>query len=202
MYYNYGNDDASPTSRIIGTLKKYGLIDMVFTAMEKGAYVTKVAWKRLVKVRIKEYDDKRQRITCMLYTSLKRINWDYSMNSWWWVSYYDPSLSKICVTIIRLLIAPGKHKHKICDKCNAFQINDFEHIFFKCAYNNDIRPLLWRNFVDTCPKPMRNDINAMDVTQKTNFIVNGMNGAYTKEWHQIYVQLAKFIYEVWTNYDT
>ena len=49
---------------------------------------------------------------------------------------------------------------------------------------------------------MRNDINAMDVTQKTNFILNGMNGAYTIEWQQIYVQLAKFIYEVWTNYDT
>ncbi len=49
-------------------------------------------------------------------------------------------------------------------------------------------------------KPMRKDINIMGATKKTNFILNGMNGASTKEWQHICEQLEKIIYEMWTNY--
>ena len=138
-------------------------------------------------MRVTDYDIKRQRITCMLYKSLNRIYWDNSINNWWWLSHNDPSITKMCVSIVRLLISPGKHLHKICEKCSTFQINDYEHILFKCPYNESSRKLLWMDFVDACPIPMEKDINAMEIRKRTNFLLNALNGAYTKEWHHIYM---------------
>ncbi len=192
--------NAGPTSRIISSLRRYNLVNIVFHAIETSNYMSKTSWKRLIKTSVREHDNKRQRIMSMLYKSLNRIHWSHSINSWWWVSYNDPSLTKMCVTIIRLLISPGKQEHKICDKCSSFQESNYEHVLFECDFNKSNRILLWKNFIDTCPKPMRKDINIMDVTKKTNFILNGMNGSFTKEWQHIYEQLAKFIYEMWTNY--
>ncbi len=189
--------NTGPTACMVKACVKYDLINIVLMSIETGQYMPKKQWKKLVTYTITRYDEMRQQITCKLYKSLHRLHWDRGISSWWKVVHNDPGVHKKCSVIVRLLVSPGKSEETVCNKCNSYQQRDYEHILFECTYLEHERSKLWINFIESCPRNMACDINLLNNTDKTNFLLNCMNNTYEREWHDIYKSLIDFVYWIW-----
>ncbi len=195
--YHSKSQNTGPTASIVRACIKYNLMETVLLSIETGQYMSKRHWKKLITSTIMDFDKKRQKITCTLYKSLNRLHRDNSMSSWWKVVHNDPELFRKCNVIIRLLVFPGKSEGTICNKCNSLQQNYYEHIMFQCMHSKTERIIMWNKFTQSCPPKLAQDIESMNISEKTNFLLNCMNNTYVKEWHNIYKLLAEFLYWIW-----
>ena len=67
-------------------------------------------------------------------------------------------------------------------------------MLFECEGNEEQRNIYWAEVKKCCPERLFLEIEQMTNEQKTSFILNGLNNAFTIEWMEMYSVVANFIY--------
>ena len=79
-------------------------------------------------------------------------------------------------------------------------MNRIDHILFECSSVEMQRTQSWYRVLTKCPKQLSKELQDMDHTCKTQFLLNAMNCNYIPEWHSLYTAFCDFIYTVYNKY--
>ena len=128
------------------------------------------------------------------------------MFAWWEYAQANPIDTRKCRIVIRLLfdchkLKSCRFKHKecndpVCDKCDQHAVEDPENIMFRCPADENDRQSMWTQLLDTCPKPLYEDIVKMAIKDRTTFFLGGMGNAFIVEWSHTYHVILEFIEKV------
>jgi hypothetical protein len=69
------------------------------------------------------------------------------------------------------------------------------HMIFLCEKLHEKRTILWAEVLQSMPRAMRNDVEAMSDEQKYNFLSSGMV-TYTPEWCDIYERMIRMVHTI------
>ena len=201
-----------PTWDFICLSKKYGLLDLVKDVLENNKVISMDAWKKTVKQKIWNIQNQKLSIICTLNKTLYLFSTPIESNSmlaWWHFVQLKPSALFKCRIIMRLLLdchnlksCMVRHKgneisNDLCEQCSLGTAENIQHILFECTRNDVQRKKLWFSVLNACPKALANDIERMDVKQKTAFLLTGLGNNFVKEWMYIYDQILDFVYSLY-----
>lgn len=134
--------------RILG---KYSLTYVLYTFVEKGTFISKTSWKRLVGDKIRELFETERACRFQSSVSLARIvniqdtNKEYIM---WYVCKQFPQYLPFAQKAVRMLgrMFSGKWHHT-CYLCGDFILSQPEHLMLYCIKLNQFRETLWYKLI-------------------------------------------------------
>ena len=192
---NCTNTACGPVKNILTVCIKHNLLHYVLSAMENGDYCSMKHWKKMVKNILHDCHLQRWNVTKPMFSSLSGFNQDiFCMSPWWNYVHVSPENIKQSRLIVQLLINRDRHVHNICQCCNSYVNISPHHILFECQSLNEPRQSLWLQFEMSGLPNLVESMANMDNYEKCYFILNGLNCSYIKEWHNMYINLANFVY--------
>lgn len=203
---NGQNNGNSPMTVILKTAKKVGLFDQVCEAFEEGIVVTKYEWKRRINQTVSEYDERKWRVTCSLYKDNGMENYREILPEkytdvwpWWRHAYQRVNDARCCMSLLRLCtgdVPIYDHNCNVCKLCMRECTGRKDvHMIFLCEKLHEKRTILWAEVLQSMPRAMRNDVEAMSDEQKYNFLSSGMV-TYTPEWCDIYERMIRMVHTI------
>ena len=106
--YNSDGDHRGPCKHAVDTFKKYGLMNILYSAFESGVYMSLDVFKRMVKCKVWEYEKKCFEATCLLYRSVPTFTdcqFKIEMWIWWKIVCKKPTLGRQCKLLARILFS-------------------------------------------------------------------------------------------------
>lgn len=216
-YLTYDDNVAQsgPLWSFISLCKKYDLHIIVTDAIENSVYVSKSVWKKMISLKILDYENKKWAVNSTLFRTLKLVK-DVlpciTMLTWW--NYCQQSTINVrkCRTIVRILLDCHGLKScrfrynlvadPICEHCDMRAIEDAEHVLFICKENHEARQRLWNQIVKQCPEQLSVELSSMTISEKMIFLFSGLGGAYIDEWIPIYSAVLNYIHELYVTRTT
>ena len=186
--------------------KKYGLLNVLETAVRTGEYLPLNRFKAIINQRISSKEHNAFSVTCMLFKGVQlftRCISDIKMWSWWVFAHRHPQHSYKVRVLCRLLV--GQHCLKqvvfhynrsspVCDLCEMYVAETAPHLLFECVYFSKSRQKLWQDVLDNAPCAMNLALNHMNSMEKSVFILSGFNCKYVPEWSLLYSAALNFCY--------
>ena len=115
------------------------------------------------------------------------------MNLWFQVVRLVPPLFRQVSAILAILagVEPRRfqcqYNNKKCFRCvNA--MGDPKHILFECESLSRVRDYHMRYLLFLMPSPMKESFLDMTNSEKTIFVVSGLNCEFCQEWLYIYIE--------------
>jgi endonuclease/exonuclease/phosphatase family metal-dependent hydrolase len=209
----------SPTKQHYGPVKKfldmcikYNVLSVIKAAVEECIIPSKNEWKKLVKIKIWEMENKKWCLSSTLYSTLERIRSvmpSLQMSSWWFYAQANPSDTWKCRTLLRLLLGCSDlrscqfryKKEGTCDPyccfCDERSVENVTHILFECKENHELRAKLWGNVIECCPDALCQQIKYMSASEKTSLMLTGLNNSFINEWMPLYRSVMNYIYKIY-----
>ena len=179
----------SPTESIYSSVLNYGMRDSLIQCLKSRNFGDIERNKRSVKELVKEREFHRWRATCLMYENMKLYLFavkSIEMHAWWMFSCRYPHLGNETSSVVSIMCGsqPRQFQNftKICKLCPARIKDSAEHIFFGCEALAQTRYKYMERVLSSMPPPMRRHFEDMLITEKTMFIVSGLNVKYTDEW--------------------
>ena len=166
VYHMYHEDGIhmGPVSNFLQSCKRYGLLPIIKEAIEMCSPPDVRSWKKMVHTMVKSVENTEWRVTSGLYPTLEtvaNIVTKKQMLAWWELAQILPEYLKKCRTAARLMFGCARLKKPMhrqresddpfCDKCDAYEEEDAEHLLFRCPSNNKHRKALWNRLQMICP---------------------------------------------------
>ena len=150
--------------------------------------------------------------TILLYPKLDlyfKCTEGISMWTWWIVCAKYPMLTNSCKLLARFLFREtclqadcykfsNVSKSIICMFCTTNSKETAQHVLFECQAYRDIRCKFWRRMEDTCPIALQHCMKEMSPEEKTLLILNCLGNSYVAEWTDVYVNILKFVAEIYS----
>ena len=204
-------EESGPIALIYSLAQKYGLLNIVHQMLDSGNLPTRTAWRnQVVKLVTRRYFQ-IWKMKTMMYRTLDYVlcavgDVHHRPNVWWMVCRMNPRVTKQCKLVVRLMcgdhsLNAGRGRFTAnttrCCICDSYQVETLEHTLFVCDALNQVRSDRWEETMSVLPAGMKETVMGMTTSQRTNFVVTGCHGTYTREWQDIYETLAKFIYTMY-----
>ena len=132
------------------------------------------------------------------------------MLGWWEYVQLNPSKTKKCRNIIRLLfdchsLKSCKFRYKkamdpYCERCDGMLVENIEHIMFYCPANTQIRVETFEKLQGICPPAMYTDIVNLPISERTKFFLSGLNNSFIQEWNVIFDVLVDFVNRIYMSH--
>ena len=122
-----------------------------------------------------------------------------SLCIWWQYVKHNPSDTRKCMLIVRLLLNCYRLGRKRCYYCNDHNLSSLPHILFECESVKTIRDELWSKANIMNPN-MFEAMDIMDTKSRCMFILNGFYSSYVNEWFDLYKHIVHFIFHVYQQY--
>jgi hypothetical protein len=213
-YHMYHDDGAhiGPVSVFIDLCRKYDLLSKVKSAVEDSVIPSKYEWKKVVKHKIWEFENRQWKVVSKMYSTLNTVRCilpNVQLLSWWEYVQANPTDTRKCRTVIKLLFDCHRLKSCLyrykdngindpyCEYCDSRAIEDVQHIMFRCPENNDLRQELWKKIMEACPVTLYEDIMAMTISDKTTLFLSGLGNVYTQEWTPVYHAIAEYVHKIY-----
>ena len=123
------------------------------------------------------------------------------MHAWWMFSCRYPHLGNETSSVVSIMCGsqPRQFQNftKICKLCPARIKDSAEHILFGCEALAKTHYKYMERVLSSMPPPMRRHFEDMLITEKTMFIVSGLNVKYTDEWSHLYSNIVKFVHNIY-----
>jgi hypothetical protein len=195
-----------PLKDILIAFTKYNLLDVLKLAITHGTVLPINKAKILFKDKIMEEQNKRFRVTCMLYKRLEMFRAcikDISIWPWWiYVHYVEPHNLHSCHIMCRLVLGETRlnadtcrfnKSSPVCTLCDTGQGETAAHLLFMCPCFAAKRADLWIGVELSAPKAMVQDMKLMNPISKTEFIFSAFRCSYTPEWALLYSAALNFV---------
>ena len=196
-----------PLQNFLQIADNYGLLPTVEQAIETGADISLVSWKKYVKSLVIARDEREWAVKSHMFPSLQRLNScvpKLKVNAWWMFVQKNPNYVSKCKIILKLFLEVhllNSRRYKFvndvnpeCDICDSSAPETVEHILFDCIGLNDIRKTLWNDVLQACPsETLKDHIMTMSLLNRTNFLLNCMGNGYVAEWNEFFSNIAIFI---------
>jgi hypothetical protein len=195
-----------PIAVMYETALKYGLGGRVNEMLDTGCLPSKENWRKTVKQLVCYMYSHKWKLMCSLYSSLTltvQLSTRIEISIWWKLCRRNARLRKQCSLMIKLLtgnhsLNSGKYRHvvntSLCQLCNSFQAESLCHMLFQCEGLNSTRSELVVKMTDAMPAAMKLELQGMTDSDKTGFILTGMNcDAVIPEWYNIYTGILVYI---------
>ena len=191
-----------PVWEMVECCRRYDLTNFLVEAVMNGVYVTVSQWKNLVKTAVSSDYMRSYKITCMLYKSLDIMDRDKvkpQMLPWWEYAKLVPQDSQKCRLLCNLLLNSYRLGYKLCPLC-GLGTDGICHILFNCSILDHERATLWRAVCEKAPRQLCRELNAMPRLELCKFVLNGFYCNFTPEWKDLYRELIRFVYLMYTGY--
>ena len=201
-----------PLSRFVALCKEYGLMARVTAAIEDCIIPSKAEWKKLVMDKIWAMENRKLKLMCTICKSLNYMKdrvVSVQLLSWWSYVQLKPQDAYKCRVIIRLLLDCHNLKscqlrykregvtNALCAYCNHGQIETISHVLFSCQALSDLRQLYWNRVLENCPHRLVQEMNLMNLEQKTALLLSCFNNTFIDEWIPLYNAVVNFIYNLY-----
>ena len=202
-----GETTVSPIGDTMKYVYRYGLYYVIQQCLNDGRWSLVASSKIVVKKRILNYDEISWRASCVLYRKLSvyvEIVPVRAISLWWTVvSRASGSFKRVsCVVALVCGTQPNGYGANFglnarCQICTSFDSETFVHTVYHCDKLDNIRRRLTDNLEECMPQNMWTDYTVMSCPQKLKFLLSGlMCDKYVPEWHDIYLAISDFIYEL------
>ncbi len=195
-----------PVRLMISNAKQLALLDVIMASITSGTYMPITQWKSELCSKLSAYDRSRWLASCQLYPSLylyRTIITDISIWPWWQYVSYAPHMLYKCKYLIRIIVSNKiimsyNKSDKSCKLCGQYVNSDAAHVLFVCSSPRicHIRSHFWRIVERSKPHGLCRSMNAMAVTDRTQFILSGFRCKFVVEWADIYHSLCTFVYNI------
>ena len=124
------------------------------------------------------------------------------INLWLRVVRLVPSLFRQVSAILAIIagVEPRRFQchfnNKRCFRC-VHVLDDPKHILFECESYSRVREFYMKYLLFLMPSPMRESFLNMTDSEKTIFLVSGLNCDFCQEWLYLYRATAVFVYEMY-----
>ena len=213
-YHMYETDveHCGPLYTFIQLCQKYGLIGYVKNAVEECIVPGKSEWKKLVRQRIWNCENRQWGLNSTLYRTLSTIKCYMpviKMLPWWEYTQMYPADVRKCRIIARLLLDCNelkycKYRYKLdnvanpfCDFCDNRLVENAPHILFQCCENYNMRRGLWESIKCVCPETLLKEITCMSIDKRTSFILSGLGVNFVREWIPLYKAILYYVYTLY-----
>ena len=137
-----------------------------------------------------------------LYSRLLLSSTDAVHNTWWLAARDHPRYLKCFWAVNSILLGTqpkGMQHHfenRHCGLCNG-EIETAEHVLFNCEILDPVRNDYWERVVNSMPIAYRYEVERRTGNEKIFLLLSPLGNTYTKEWGQIYCNIAMFVHAVY-----
>ena len=208
MYCEAGPHNG-PVARFIKTCKQYNLLPIVKNAVEQCIFPTKSEYKKKVQEKVWAKENEQWRLRATMYSTLQtvcNVMPQINMISWWLYAQNNPSDTRKCRTVVKLLLKCHQlkacrylYKEKgtadpFCEACDDRLVEDAKHVLFECKGNSRKRLPLWQSILNCCPDQLSRELRQMPIDDRVVFLLSGLGNSFIPEWSNLYNAIAKFVH--------
>ena len=200
---NYDEKYVSPTLSCWNYACAYKLNDVVLSFINNADSDRIVITKRLIKNRIREFEYRRWRYSCIFYSDLSLyldIVTEMKPIIWWRFVQANPTFLKKASCIVSILMN-GQPKYlqcnfnsDICKLCNVRSLDTPRHILFECDSLIETREIMNRSFIQSMPLSMFQGYNASSIDAKLKFMLSGLS----EEYYDVMKCVANLVFALYT----
>ncbi len=202
IYDHTGGKHGGPILQAYEACSRHGLAGHILDILNTGHGMSKREWKRLVDTTVRQSEQTRWYMTCLMYKKLPLFSSVVaSCNQrwvWWVIGRRCPDLSRATRAMLKLLclgVNTGQFGgHRLCSLCTSFKPETVEHLLFECDSFSASRQCLWDKVLGCMPEAMKQQVTVMPNEQKCIFILSGALSGYIPEWINIYRTMADFVW--------
>ena len=202
-----GNDyhTRSPTLSLYKYVEEYNLVETLNNCLLLDNIGKLPEYKRLIKKVVYEKELVRWKVTALFFHDLPlyvECVQNIEINLWLRVVRLVPSLFRQVSAILAIIagVEPRRFQchfnNKRCFRC-VNVLDDPKHILFECESYSRVREFYMRYLLFLMPSPMRESFLNMTDSEKTIFLVSGLNCDFCQEWLYLYRATAVFVYEMY-----
>jgi hypothetical protein len=197
---------------MVKTFEKYGLLNLVISAVESGIMMPLNVFKRYVTNVVKVHEHRCFNATCIMYPTLSLftqcIN-SVDMWKWWCLCSICPELTRKVKAAARLLFKQTcfagstyrftPNASKSCIMCDNYNEESAEHVLFECTndayqtcrakFNSDLKV--------NAPAALLVDLSCMASKEKLLFFLGCLNNSLIIEWLPLYACIVNFLYDMY-----
>lgn len=195
-----------PFATVYSVCERYGLTTDLQNMMDTADLPSRATWKRRCRNAVRDLQDRRWQMTRVMYQRLYMFNLAIRVAGplvWWSVCRRNPSCTRHCKTVVRLLTGESclnSHRgrfvngsrSRLCTICEEYEEETVPHLISQCSTLATIRQTLWRNVVAVAPRGWLSSLEQMNIPEKSRFLCSGF-GSYVSEWQLLYEAVARFI---------
>ena len=201
-----------PTQWAIIVFKKYGILQVLLSAIETGDILPLSLFKKSINELVKQYESNVFIATCMMYPKLsifQQCTSSIVMWPWWQLASARPDLTNKCRLLVKVMFREtclngDTYKFKFtcsrdshCTQCDSHCKETAEHVLFTCTAYDGLREDFWSALQMVAPQTMYKEFFALTPEKKLVFILNCMNGAPVMEWIPVYTTFLDYIASIW-----
>ena len=140
----------------------------------------------------------------MLYDSLRiyrSVAISFAIHPWWIFGNEHPHMCKRVSAVVAVMCGTQPKGMqciaKICALCPHRQTDNPEHVLFGCEALSTTRNTHTLKMTLKMPYAMKIEFENMPPPEKVTFLVSGFRCGYTREWADIYVEAAHYVYNMY-----
>ena len=156
-----------------------------------------------------DIEKKQLSATLCMHKSLRMFEkciLDIKMWSWWVFTHHFPQYMHKVRVLGRMLVEQnclnsvvGRYDHssQLCNLCDSREVETVSHMLFTCEYLQDLRHSQWQMVKNSAPPALRLELDNMNDSEKSVFILSGLKCPYTAEWADMYINIINYCYELY-----
>ena len=209
IYYAGWGKHLGPVQSMLDTFAKYDLTHMVIDGIESGTYMPIAMFKRLIASKVNESEQKRFKVTCLLYQTLdlySKCIFEISIWPWWVYAHIKPEHGQPCRLLLKLIyghsglgchVSKFSNESALCKLCHDNSYESVCHMLFCCKALNAKRLQLWTVVENASPTALVTEFRAMNINNKAEFILSGLMCKFVPEWEELYTSLLIYVTELY-----